>query len=196
MPGPSAVRTDWSIDAAQRAMRDAYLDGAPGVLVSGSVWCLAALDCLWRSPQQAIWTFFIGGMLIHPLSLLLLKALRRPARHASDNPLGALALSGTLWMVASLPLVYGASLLHIGWFYPAMLLVIGGRYLTFSTLYGRRLYWALGAVLLLAAWTLALLKAAPALGAFSGAAIEACFGLALLRTARQAPALTATGNQA
>ena len=36
--------------AAQQDMRTAYLGGAPGLLVSGSVWAIAGVVCLMRSP--------------------------------------------------------------------------------------------------------------------------------------------------
>jgi hypothetical protein len=99
--------------------------------------------------------------------------------HARTNPLGALALEGTVFMVFCLPLAYVVSLYRVEWFFPAMLLVIGGRYLTFSTLYGLRLYWLFGAALALAAYALAAMRASPSAGAFTGAAIEAVLAAAL-----------------
>lgn len=61
------------------------------------------------------------------------------------------------------------------WFFPAMLLVIGGRYLTFSTMYGMRIYWVCG--LLLAATSVALVKLnVPfSIQPFTGALIEIIF---------------------
>lgn len=185
MPDSSQAASSLTVADAQADMRHAYLGGAPGILVSGTVWCIAGLVCLWHSPQQAVWALFIGGMLIHPLSVLLLKALKRPGTHSSNNPFGPLAMASTFWMIASLPLAYVASMMRPEWFFPAMLLVIGGRYLTFSTIYGQRLYWPFGAVLGCAAWALAVANASPAAGAFSGAAIEAVFGLAILASERK-----------
>lgn len=174
-----------SIAEAQAEMRHAYLGGGPGVIVSGTVWLAAACVCLARSPQQAIWTLFIGGMLIHPLTVLLLKLLGRPGSQSRDNPFGALAMASTLWMILMLALAYGVSLWRIALFFPAMLFVIGGRYLVFSTIYGTRRYWVFGAALALAGWSLAAAHAAPALGAFAGAAIEIVFGIALLAGERR-----------
>jgi len=175
----------FTIAAAQRDMRHAYLDGAPGVLTSGTAWFIASMVCILQSPRQAVWVLFVGGMLIHPVALVLLKLLGRPATHARGNPLGALALSTTIWMILALPLAYGVSILRIDWFFPAMLFVIGGRYLTFSTLYGMRIYLLFGAVLALAGYALASLGASAAAGAFAGAAIEAGFGAFMLVTARR-----------
>ena len=164
-----------SIADAQREMRYAYHDGAPGVLVSGTVWLIAGLVAASGRPERAIWSLFIGGMFIHPVSVLLNKMLGRPGTHTPGNPLGALALEGTIWMLLSLPLVYAVSTIRMEWFFPAMLFVIGGRYLTFATMYGKRIYWAFGAALAFTGYVLGSMNASPQLGAFAGAGIEALF---------------------
>ncbi len=174
-----------TLAAAQRDMRLAYLGGVPGVLVSGLVWAVACCVATWVSPERAIWALFIGGVFIHPLSVVLVRLLGRTGRHARDNPLGALAMATTVWMIMMLPLAYAVSLLRLDLFFPAMLLVIGGRYLCFQTLYGNRLYWIIGAVLALAACGLFKLNAPAALGAFAGALIEIVFAGALLAGARR-----------
>ena len=84
---------------------------------------------------------FIGAMLIHPASVLISKIFGRPGNHSKGNTLGALAWASTLWLIFSLPLAYAVSLLRIEWFFPAMLLVIGGRFLVFGSLFGMRTYW-------------------------------------------------------
>ncbi|MFL6634075.1 MAG: DUF7010 family protein [Massilia sp.] len=179
---------------AQQDMRTAYLGGAPGLFVSGSVWTIAGLVCLWKSPQAAVWALYAGGVLIHPLSSLLTRILGRSARHAAGNPFGMLAFATTIWMIMMLALAYGIALWRIELFFPAMLFVIGGRYLTFATLFGTKMFWVCGAVLALAGYGLATRHAAPAAGAFAGGAIEIVFGVALLAilrgTKRAAPAST------
>jgi hypothetical protein len=65
-------------------------------------------------------------------------------------------------------------------FFPAMLFVIGGRYLTFATMFGTKLFWLCGAALALAGYGLAALHAAPVVGAFTGSAIEIVFGIIVL----------------
>jgi hypothetical protein len=77
------------------------------------------------------------------------------------------------------------SLLRIEWFFPAMLFVIGGRYLTFSTIFGARIYWVCGASLALAGYLLGRVHAAPAMGAFTGSVIEAVFAVAIFVAARR-----------
>jgi hypothetical protein len=164
----------------QSDMRVGYRSGGAGILASSAAWLCAGLVALNVSPERAIWTLFIGGMLIHPAGVLLCKLLGSPATHAKDNPLGSLAWGSTLWLIFSLPVAYGAALHRIEWFFPAMLLIIGGRYLLFSSLFGMRIYWALGLSLAAAAYLLFRSAASPAVSAFVGAAIEAIFALGIL----------------
>jgi hypothetical protein len=174
-----------TIAAAQQDMRTAYLGGAPGMFVSGTVWAVAGLVCLWHSPQDAVWALYAGGVLIHPLSVLLTRILGRSGRHAAGNPLGMLALAATIWMILSLFIVYGIALWHIELFFPAMLFVIGGRYLTFATLFGRKVFWVCGAALALAGYFLATRQAPPAAGAFAGSVIEIAFAFVILMDTRR-----------
>lgn len=190
-PLPASSLDLATLAASQRDMRTAYLDGAPGVLVSGLVWAVAACIAAWVSPQRAMWALFVGGMFIHPVAVVLTRLLGSCGRHAAGNPLGALAMATTFWMIMMLPLAYGISLLRADLFFPAMLLVIGGRYLCFHTLYGKRLYWVLGAVLALAGYGLAVSNAPVALAAAAGAAIEIGFAGVLLAGARREAGLHA-----
>lgn len=170
---------------AQADMRFAYCSGASGMLASSIAWSCAAVTSIQASPQQAVWVLLIGGMLIHPAGVLIAKLLGRPGQHSKGNPLGSLAWASTLWLIFSMPLAYAASLLHIEWFFPAMLLVIGGRYLVFSSLFGLRIFWACGLLLAGAGYFLGQTKAPASLSAFSGAAIEAAFAAAIFALHRQ-----------
>ena len=121
-------------------------------------------------------------MLIFPLSLLIGKLLGRSGAHDKSNPLGALALETTFWMLICLPLAYIVSLYRIDWFYPAMMFIIGGRYLIFSTLYGLKTYWLCAIALIAAATCVVLLQNAQHLKPFTAAAIGG--GIELLFAAR------------
>ncbi len=174
------------IEQAQADMRRGYLHGAPGVLASALVWLAAAAVAWTRSPDASIATLFIGGMFIHPAGMLIAKALGRSGAHTKGNPLGTLALEVTILMLLALPLVYAVSRLQITWFFPAMLMVIGGRYLTFSTMYGLRLFWACGAILAAAGCALVLGHANLVSGALTGGLIELLFAGLLFQAARRA----------
>lgn len=174
-----------TIAEAQRDMRAGYFGGAPGMLASALVWLAAGLVAVQLSPQRAVVALFVGGVLIHPLGVLLARALGRSGQHTHGNPLGQLALETTVWLVMSMPIAYVVSLVRLDLFFPAMLLVIGGRYATFATIYGRRVFWACGGALVAAAYGLAALSATPATGAFTGAVIEAVFAAIIAATIRR-----------
>lgn len=166
--------------AAQRDMRQAYLSGAPGMLTSATVWAAAGMVALLMSPERAIWTLFIGAAFIHPVSVLLVKLLGRSGQHIRGNPLASLVFASTVWLIASCVIAYGASRYSMLWFFPSMLFVIGGRYLVFATLFGMRIYWVCGLALILAAYGLLHFGMPPVVSAFTGSAVEALFGVAIL----------------
>lgn len=163
---------------AQSDMRRGYYSGAAGILASALAWTVSAATAVLESPEKAIWVLLVGGALIHPVGLLICRLLGAPGSHAKGNPLGLLAGASTFWLIFSLPLAYGLGLQKPAWFFAAMLLVIGGRYLVFGTLFGMRLYWALGLALAAAGFALAWVGAAAVVIVAAGAAIEAVFGVA------------------
>ncbi|AOS44720.1 hypothetical protein Verru16b_01787 [Lacunisphaera limnophila] len=162
-----------TIDEAQTDMRHAYFGGATGLAASALVWLLAGSIALFRTPQAGVLALFFGGMLIHPLAVLGSKALGRPGAHARNNPLGPLALESTVILLLGMILAFGLSRYRVELFFPAMLIVIGGRYLTFHTLYGRRVYWLCGTALASLGLLAALQELPVAASTFGGAVIEA-----------------------
>ncbi|MEN8637215.1 hypothetical protein ABFV74_16015 [Pseudoalteromonas distincta] len=72
---------------AQQNMNLAYFGGGTGVLVSGLVWCIAGFVALLLSNQSSMLTLFFGGMFIHPLAMLLSKALKRSGNHWTSHSL-------------------------------------------------------------------------------------------------------------
>jgi hypothetical protein len=170
-----------TIADAQRDMRFAYYNSATGAMASATAWLVAALVVTFVCGTAGIGALIVGGMFIFPASVLLSKVMGRPGKHGKDNPLGALAMEGTMWMILSIPVAVAAALYKVEWFFPAMLLVIGGRYLTFATLYGLKIYWAFAATLAAAALALVVFEAPVLSAAFAGALIEYAFGIVLVR---------------
>ena len=177
--------TEITLQAAQADMRRAYLSGAPGILVSGLVWLTAGIVAAMGSEKASVLTLLFGGAAIFPLSIVLTKLLGHSGKHTTGNALGGLAAEGTFWLLAGCAIAYGMHTLRIEWFFPAMLLVIGGRYLTFQTLYGLRVYWACGALLCIAGLALALARTPPVAGAFTGAAIELVFAVFVFKQTKR-----------
>ena len=171
---------DMSVTEAQSDMRQSYYSGATGILASALAWFVAAGAAALTSPQKAVWALLIGGMFIHPVGLLICKLLGSRGTHTRGNPLGLLAGASTFWLIFCLPIAYLLSVRQPGLFFPAMLLIIGGRYLVFATIYGMRLYWALGLVLAGAGFALAPLNATAFVSALVGAVLEAIFAIVCL----------------
>lgn len=169
-----------TLRGAQQDMRAGYCSGAGGVLASSIVWLGATVTAFVDNTPHAVLVLLGGGMLIHPIGLVLCKLLGGSGAHAKGNPLVSLIAANTIWLILSLPLAYVAYLHRAEWFFPAMLLIIGGRYLTFALLYGMRLFWALGGALACAAWVLAAMSASPPFSALAGAAIEGVFAIAAI----------------
>jgi len=168
-----------NLQDAQQDMREGYAYGSIGVIVSGLVWLLSCLAMYYYSSQQAIWTLIIGGMFIYPLGTLIEKLMGLKGSHNKDNPLGKLAMEGTIWMIMCIPLAYGLSLIKTEWFFQGMMMIIAGRYLTFASIYGLRLYWGLGALLGLSAYGLFRMGAGDFTSALTCGIIEIIFGMGM-----------------
>jgi len=181
----SAPAVALTIAQAQRDMRDGYAGGAAGMLASALAWVAAATVALQGTPRQSMFTLFFAGMLIHPVGVLLAKLLRRRASHAKGNPMARLAMESTILMIACIPLAFGAAQAKPAWFFQAMLMIIGGRYLIFATIYGMRVYWLCSAALGAAGYLLFSMDAPLAYGACAGAAIEIVFAVILYAMVRK-----------
>lgn len=138
------------IEDAQKDMRDAYLGGGSGVLVSGLVWLTAGSFAIYGSIQASFIIFFICGMFIYPIGILVDKLFKRSGKHNKGNPLGHLAMESTVILFIGLFLVYSLFQTLPNWLFPIMLLIIGVRYLIFQTIYGMKIYWVLGLSLIVA----------------------------------------------
>ncbi|MES1168568.1 MAG: hypothetical protein ABUL61_05310 [Oleiharenicola lentus] len=172
------------IKDAQRNMRHGYYGGAPGLAASALMWLLAGAVSAIHSSRAGVLALIFGGTLIHPLAILGSKLLRRPGTHARDNPFGALALEGTVILMFGVLLAFALSQFREELFFPAMLLVIGGRYLTFQTLYGLPVYWVCGGVLAALGLLAAILKFPAAASAFAGGVTEAVFAVVVFSQVR------------
>lgn len=159
----------------QQEMRHAHYDGAPGVLVSGLVWIAATLVCYQLGIDKAVWTLLIGGVFIYPISLVVTKAIGRPAKTSKDNALNQLAMASTIWLILCCAMAYGLFLLKPALFFPAMMATIGSRYLIFASMYGRSIFWVMGVSLIVAANLVLFAAVTPVLAAGLSGLIEVLF---------------------
>jgi len=169
-------------EAQQEEMRHAYRDGAPGVLVSGIVWIVAAVVSHFLDIHRGVWTLIIGGALISPMSAMLTKATGRPGR-AKGNSLNQLAMASTIWLILCCAMAYGLFLLKPVFFFPVMMGTIGCRYLVFASVFGRSIFWVIGASLIVAGYIAYFWALVPAASAAFGGLIEILFATVLLSQA-------------
>lgn len=179
------INTTNTLAQAQTDMCKGYANGSIGIIVSGLIWLISAAVAYQYSANTAVWSFLIGGMFIHPVSVLLCKMIGLSGSHTKGNPLGNLAMEGTISMIMCLPIAFGLSLQYVEWFFQGMLLIISGRYLTFSSIYGIRFYWILGAVLAFAAYLLFYNRVQSFGTLLTGSLIEISFGLFMFLSFRR-----------
>ena len=165
---------------AQEDMRNSYCGGAPGAFASGVVWLTAGIIALLSTKQNSVLVFFFGGMLIHPLGILISRALKRSGKHKKGNPLSHLALESTFLLFIGLFIAFLSLQIRPNWFFSIMILIIGGRYFIFSSIYGMRVYWIFGAILILSGVSGFLFNTPFYLIGFIGGIIEILFSFIIL----------------
>jgi hypothetical protein len=136
------------VEEAQREVRTVYIGGFVGQLVSGALWLLSASLSTWISPARGILALVVGGMFIFPLTMLLLRLSGKQATLSKENPLGGLAMQIAFTIPLTLPVLAGATLYRLDWFYPAFMIIVGAHYMPFIFLYGMWQFGGLAAVLI------------------------------------------------
>jgi hypothetical protein len=140
---------------AQREVRQAYVGGFMGQLVSGLLWLASAVAATWNSPQSAIVLIVVGGFFIFPLTRLGLALIGHRVALTPGNSLNGLGMQVAFTLPLSLPVVGAAALYRLDWFYPALMIILGAHYLPFVFLYGMRMFAVLSALLVSTGFVLA-----------------------------------------
>ena len=135
------------VEAAQRDVRRVYRGGFSGPLVSALIWAAASAVYQWGSAAAAMAVLFVGGMLIFPLSSLVLKTMKGPAFLPKGHPSVALAMQSAFTVPLGLLVAIALGTLAPSLFLPASHIIVGAHYLTFISLYGMRVYGVLAGVL-------------------------------------------------
>jgi hypothetical protein len=136
------------ISEAQKEMRTRFAGGFYGQLVSGFLWLASASAAASTSPRAGITTLIFGGILIFPLTELLVRVGGVKKWISADNSLHELGMQVAFVLPASMPLLIPVSLYRLNWFYPAMMVLLGAHYLPFMFLYGMRLFAVLAVLLI------------------------------------------------
>jgi drug/metabolite transporter (DMT)-like permease len=164
----------------QKDMRNAYLAGGTGILVSGIIWLVSGLYGKFLTKETSILIFFVGGMLIYPLGVFLAKLLKSSGKHQKNNPLAKLAIESTAILFIGLFIAYSTYQIQKLWFFPIVLMIIGVRYLVFQSIYGMKIYWILGLFLIVAGIVCVISNQPFHFGGIIGGVIELIFGVLVI----------------
>lgn len=137
------------ISQAQADVRRVYKGGATGPLVSSIIWFAAAAVHQWGSNGAAMAVLFFGGMLIFPISTLVLTLLGGPASLPKGHPAAALAMQTAFTVPIGMLVAITLGVAAPELFLPASLILVGAHYLPFISLYGMRIYAVAAGVLIL-----------------------------------------------
>lgn len=129
-----------TIPEAQKEVRDRFVGGFYGQLVSGLLWLASASLATWSSPRAAITALVVGGFFIFPMTELLIRASGGSRALSADNSLRYLGMQVAFVLPLSMPLLLPVGLYRLSWFYPAMMILLGAHYLPFVFLYGMRMF--------------------------------------------------------
>lgn len=174
-----------TIAEAQSEMRTAYRGGSVGQAVSGALWLISSALATWGTPRAAILALALGGVLIFPATRLVFSALKHNTRFSPGNTLDQLATQIALTVPLGIPIVAGATLHHLYWFYPGMMILVGAHYLPFTFLYGMKAFFVLGGAMVAAGLMLGLYLPQPwALGGWLTGALLIGFSFILGALAR------------
>jgi len=144
------------IQDAQREVRFVYVGGFWGQLVSSVIWLASAAVGTWVSPKASILTVIIAGLFIFPLTQMLLFLSGRRTRVSKENPLHWLGMQVAFVLPISMLLLFPVSLYRLNWFFPALMILLGAHYFPFVFLYGMRMFWLLGGILITAGYVIAI----------------------------------------
>lgn len=132
---------------AQQDLRWAYVGAGPGVIVSALVWLAAGVVEQTRGVQTAFIVLFLGGMLIFPVSTLVVRGLFRRPKAAAGNPLGLAVLESTIAMIGGLVVAWLFLPFRPDYVFPVAAIAVGTHYAVFRTVYGDALFWVLGGLI-------------------------------------------------
>lgn len=166
------------ITQAQKDVRETFLGGFAGQLVSAVLWGTSAAACTWHSLHLGEIILVLGGFLIFPVTQLLLRSLGHVYALPKGHPMNALAIQVAFTLPLTLPVVIGIAALRPAWFYPAFMITLGAHYLPFVFLYGMWQFAGLCAVLVASGVAIGMYLPTPlSLGAWLTATLLFLFAL-------------------
>ena len=174
------------IAQAQKDVRDTFLGGFAGQLVSAVLWGISAAASTWHSLHLGEIILVLGGFLIFPVTQLLLRSLGHAYALPKGHPMNALGIQVAFSLPLTLPVVIAIAALRPAWFYPAFMITLGAHYLPFVFMYGMWQFAGLSAILVASGVVIGMYPPEPlSLGAWLTATLLFLFALVGLRVARR-----------
>ena len=139
----------FTLEPAQRQARAVMRGGGISFLVLAAWWGVAAALFQWGTPIAGQLALLIGAVVAQPITWAILKLLGGPAWLPRENPLRGLALANaTIPVVCVLAAMAMATKIPEAFFAAAM---VGWAAAAFpdATLYGMRIHWVFGGLLIL-----------------------------------------------
>lgn len=166
---------------AQADLRRSYVHGGPGAVVSGVVWLVAAIVAGQKGIAMGFVCLFFGGMLIFPISNVLVRTVFRRPAPLKGNPGGVIVIETVFPMLAGFLAAWLIMPYQPDWVFPLAAIAVGAHYFGFRTAYGDATYWVFAAVLcLLGLLAIFVGMPGPDLVPYAVAVIEFLFGIWLI----------------
>ena len=134
---------------AQSELRDSYVHGGPGAVVSGFVWLAAARTASTSDIATGFTVLFLGGMLIFPVATVIVRSLFHRAPPSKDNPGGRTVIETIFPMLGGFLAAWLLMPHRPDLVFPLASIAVGAHYFGFRTAYGDATYWVLGSALCL-----------------------------------------------
>lgn len=134
------------LKTAQAEARYTYSRGGFGALVSGVIWLIVAIIASKQGINTAFIVLFFAGMLIFPLSVLLLKLFFKRSMLPKGHPSGQIVGETIFPMIGFLFVAWLFIPLKPEWVFPIAAIGVGTHYFGFRSAYGDFTYWVLGGV--------------------------------------------------
>ncbi|MEC9080995.1 MAG: hypothetical protein VYE44_04395 [Verrucomicrobiota bacterium] len=166
------------LDVSQNELRHSYVRGGPGAIVSGLVWLAAGVTSQLSSIAYGFAVLFFAGMLIFPISKLVLKTVFSRTPESKSNPGGLIVMETVFPMIGGLFVAWLILPYRPDYVFPIASIAVGAHYFGFRTAYGDWTYWIFGTLLCLIGTFSILLKFPPAnFVPFIFAFVEILFGI-------------------
>lgn len=131
----------------QKELRQSYVRGGPGAIVSGIVWLAAGLTAQNSGIANGFGVLFFAGMLIFPISKIVLKLFFRRPSESSKNPGGLIVIETVFPMIGCLFAAWLILPHRPEFVFSIASIAVGAHYFGFRTAYGDWTYWIFGALL-------------------------------------------------